>query len=203
MMYSSASILVAVTLVVSSLASPIVVERATPETIATINLPLHRAAASSGLSKRHHKKTGLAHLKFLGNGHDLVTEVTIGHKKFNLLVATTFSDTFVWARGFQCLSTVNDILTKVPQSVCEVPQTYDYKHSHSFHKIHDQNFNISFGGGATFYNGILGKDRVTLAGITVPDQEIAVVTVASEHSLNTFDGYLGLAFPEDVSAYPG
>jgi len=202
MFYSSASVLIAFNFIVSSLASPIAVERSSAETIATINLPLHRVGKSSGLTKRHHQQTGLVPLQFLANGHDLATEVKVGHKTFNLAIATTYADLVVWARGFQCLSDVNGTLTKVAQSVCQVPQTYDYKHSHSFHEIHNQNFNISYGGDY-YYHGILGKDRVILGGITVREQEIAVVTESSSPLISSYDGYLGLAFPEDVSAFPG
>lgn len=52
-------------------------------------------------------------------------------------------------------------------------------------------------------SGILGYETVTLANITVPQQEIALINTAYYNGDGVISGLIGLAYPNLTSAYPG
>lgn len=51
--------------------------------------------------------------------------------------------------------------------------------------------------------GIVGTEKVTVAGITVENQEIAVVDLAAWSGNNLSSGLIGLAFASLTSAFAG
>lgn len=99
--------------------------------------------------------------------------------------------------GFKCEDTLGTI---VPEANCKFGATYDT--GSTFTPIPDQNFRISYADGETA-TGILGRDTVTLANITVYNQTIGVVNKAAWRGDSVSSGLIGLAYPALTSAYNG
>lgn len=68
--------------------------------------------------------------------------------------------------------------------------------------IADENFNIEYGDGE-FLTGTLGYEDVTVAGITVARQEVALVDYAYWFGDAETSGLMGLAYAFLTSAYAG
>ena len=66
----------------------------------------------------------------------------------------------------------------------------------------DTNFNITYGD-HEFLTGTAGFDTVTIAGLTVKHQEIALVTKAAWLGDKVSTGLIGLAYPTLTSVYNG
>lgn len=64
------------------------------------------------------------------------------------------------------------------------------------------NFNIEYGDGE-FLTGVLGYENVTVAGITVDHQEVALVNYSYWFGDEVTSGLMGLAYPLLTSAYEG
>ncbi|KAI4151574.1 MAG: hypothetical protein L6R39_002002 [Caloplaca ligustica] len=158
-----------------------------------------RSRHSKSLQKADHgnKTVGLAPLIAY---QDIVyfTEITFGTQTFKAVVDTGSSDTWLVQSGFQCLD-VRDKVT-VPEAECAFGPTY--APSSTFKQIPGENFNISYTDGE-FLTGILGSEVVTLGGITVKNQEFALVDYAAWNGDNSSSGLIGLAFPNLTSAFTG
>ena len=72
----------------------------------------------------------------------------------------------------------------------------------TFEAIPNLNFNISYGDGE-FLTGIMANESVTLGGLTVTDQEVAIATMAAWNGDGISSGLVGLAFPAITSAFQG
>lgn len=68
--------------------------------------------------------------------------------------------------------------------------------------IPDQNFKIEYGDGR-LVTGALGYEDVTVAGITVQDQQVALVNNSYWFGDSTTSGFMGLAYAYLTSAYQG
>lgn len=68
--------------------------------------------------------------------------------------------------------------------------------------IADENFSIEYGDGE-FLTGVLGYENVTVAGITVDHQEVALVNYSYWFGDEVTSGLMGLAYPLLTSAYEG
>lgn len=79
----------------------------------------------------------------------------------------------------------------VSQSFCKFGPLYDRK---TFKKIEGQNFRIQYGDG-TSASGDMGYDSVTMGGINVASQEIAVVEKSFWQGDGMTSGLLGLSYP--------
>ncbi|WVN87821.1 uncharacterized protein L203_103016 [Cryptococcus depauperatus CBS 7841] len=81
---------------------------------------------------------------------------------------------------------------------CAQTPTYATQSSSSFQST-GQAFNISYGSGSA--EGYVGKDTVSMAGYTVPDQALGVVTTTSVNLINhPLSGLMGLAFKKVASS---
>ncbi|KAF7845752.1 hypothetical protein BT93_L0782 [Corymbia citriodora subsp. variegata] len=69
-------------------------------------------------------------------------------------------------------------------------------------QIPNENFNISYAD-LEYLNGIVGYETVTLAGIEVAHQEVALAQLAGWSGDNITSGLVGLAYPSITSAYAG
>jgi hypothetical protein len=69
-------------------------------------------------------------------------------------------------------------------------------------EIADENFSIEYGDGE-FLNGVMGYEDVTVAGITVDHQEVALVNYSYWFGDDVTSGLMGLAYPLLTSAYNG
>ena len=120
------------------------------------------------------------------------TEIEFGAETFTAVIDTGSSDTWLVENNFTC--------TKGAQSACEFGTTYT--RSSTFSPIPNENFEISYADGE-FLNGIFGKEKVTLAGVTVNDQQVAIVEEGSWTGDGVSSGVLGLAFPANTRAFTG
>lgn len=68
--------------------------------------------------------------------------------------------------------------------------------------IKDENFNIEYGDGE-FLTGVLGYENVTVAGLTVDHQEVALVNYSYWFGDSVTSGLMGLAYPLLTSAFEG
>ena len=121
-----------------------------------------------------------------------MTEIEAGGENFTAVVDTGSSDTWLVETGFTC--------AKGDQSFCQFGDTYNK--TNTFQPIANENFAISYSDGELL-TGSFGKEKVTVAGITVKDQQIAVVTRANWNGDGYSSGVLGLGFPANTKAYSG
>ncbi|KAI4257441.1 MAG: hypothetical protein L6R42_005663 [Xanthoria sp. 1 TBL-2021] len=133
-----------------------------------------------------------------GLGEILYTaNITFGTRSIEAIVDTGSADTWAIGSGFQCVGS-SEI---VPEAQCGFgpPVTTT---SPTFKQIQGQNFKIGYEDGEEV-TGIVGTETVTLAGITVKNQEVGIVNHAYWNGDNSSSGLIGLAFPNLTSAYRG
>ncbi|KAA6410757.1 MAG: hypothetical protein FRX48_05067 [Lasallia pustulata] len=132
------------------------------------------------------------------DGQEFITSIGVGSNTFQVLVDTGSSDTWLAETGFQCLDQYSGVAE--PEDYCMLGPTYDI--SGTFRAISNENFNITYGDGE-FLTGTFGLEEVSIGGITVISQQIAVVNSAAWNGDGISSGLLGLAFPSLTSAYAG
>ena len=158
--------------------------------------PLKRMTNANKVNAR--LQYGEAPLVFGEEGVDFLAGISFGTQTFFVVVDTGSSDTWLVSSGFTCVNqTTNATLTEAD---CLFGPYYNI--DTSFTQIPNENFNLSYADGE-YLNGIVGYDSVTLAGITVPKQEVGVVTLAAWDGDGVSSGLVGLAFQTLTSAYPG
>ena len=122
-------------------------------------------------------------------GEEYATPITIGTQTFEVIVDTGSSDTWVVETGFECIDL--DTSKKTTEAACDFGPYYTT--DSTFVKTANENFNIEYGDGE-YLTGIIGTETVTLAGIEVTGQTIALVTVAAWEGDGTTSGLTGLAY---------
>ena len=142
--------------------------------------------------------SGSTSLKEVEDGTEFLAPIKFGTKSFMAILDTGSSDTWLAETGFQCLNLTTGIL----QSEAECDFGPLYSTTQTFTPISDENFNISYGDGE-FLTGTLGHEQVTLAGITVENQEVGIVNYAAWEGDGVSSGLIGLAFPSITSAFSG
>ncbi|PSR83561.1 aspartic peptidase domain-containing protein [Coniella lustricola] len=146
-------------------------------------------------------------------GASYLAHVTIGSQVLPLLVDTGSSDLWVASSDFHCLEKDGQRRMETPSpseaanvenegNKCKFPMTYANPNvSGGF--VPDEYFSIRYGNGQFLY-GSYGVDDVSLGGITVPNQRIALPTAGYfKSSTGDFAGILGLAYPAMVAARKG
>ncbi|KAL2041784.1 hypothetical protein N7G274_005568 [Stereocaulon virgatum] len=176
--------------------------KASPNNEAVHVLPLTQrsvgTATSAGYVQSLRKGTqvngvyGNSKVTSVESGLVFVTEIEVGGEAFTAVVDTGSSDTWLVETGFTC--------AKGDQSFCQFGDTYNK--TNTFQPIANENFAISYSDGELL-TGSFGKEKVTVAGITVNDQQIAVVTRANWNGDGYSSGVLGLGFPANTKAYSG
>ncbi|KAL4794962.1 aspartic peptidase domain-containing protein [Aspergillus venezuelensis] len=127
--------------------------------------------------------------------------VTIGGEKFNLLVDTGSSDTFVIEDDFECvgLTSLSDDLINVAQSICGYEDTaYTLGESNTYERITNESFQAAYGAGIA--RGLMAYEDIELGGVTVTDQRFGLVNWSTPMGLGA-SGILGLAYPYLTSAW--
>ncbi|KAK5104782.1 hypothetical protein LTS08_002675 [Lithohypha guttulata] len=124
--------------------------------------------------------------------------ISIGGQSFLHVLDTGSADTWVASSSFECL----DVITRkrIPRERCYFGPTYTP--DSNFRSIEDQNSNITYGDGE-FLIGTFGTVDVTLAGITVSQQQISLAEEAGWQGDGITSGIIGLAFPALTAAYVG
>lgn len=108
-----------------------------------------------------------------------------------MILDTGSSDTWIAGNNFSC----QDFGFEVPQNYCGLGATYNFKGDKStFQQIPHENFNIQYGDGSAIA-GLMGYENLAIAGIEVPKQEIAVMTMAYWRGDGQTSGLLGLGYP--------
>ena len=181
--------------------SPVPLKR--PDSISQTSriLALTRVDADSRSSKHLQslgRRTGFATVTPTLRGQVFVVEIQVGTATFKAAIDTGSSDTWFVGTDFQCLNFTTR--ANEPQRNCAFGLTY--KPSSTFEQIEDQNFNVTYGDGE-FLTGIVGREEVTFAGITIKDQEIAVVDAAAWQGDGISSGLIGLGLPAMTRAYAG
>ena len=121
-----------------------------------------------------------------------MTDIVVGGEKFSVVIDTGSSDTWLAATGFNCL--------KGTEADCGIATTY--VKTPTFKPVANENFAISYSDGELL-TGSFGTEQVTVAGITVKNQQIALVTNANWNGDGVSSGVLGLSFPANTKAYSG
>jgi hypothetical protein len=100
-------------------------------------------------------------------GAEYLAELTIQGVKVKAIVDTGSSDTWLIQKGFKCVDASG---SSQAESACAFGPVYTG--SFGSNKIPNVNFNISYGDGE-FVTGDFGYANVTIAGITVVNQEVS------------------------------
>jgi hypothetical protein len=124
--------------------------------------------------------------------------IRFGEQSFLSVLDTGSSDTWLVGADYECIDLFDR--RSVADSECRFGPLYNS--SRTFKRIPNQHFNISYADGE-FLNGIMGREDVTLAGMTVPQQIVGVVDYAAWMGDLQSSGLVGLAYPSITRAYPG
>lgn len=158
---------------------------------------------SSPARQRHH-------LICTGEGYETVNTIYSGvypvlnltwlgqeSQEFVAFIDTGSSDTWVISKDFQCL----DISTMDPesQSACQFGTLYDPALG-SFENITSQEFSIAYFPENETLEGSMGYAPLQLGGLTVPKQEVALVTESAWAGDGTSSALVGFAYPAVTSA---
>lgn len=131
-------------------------------------------------------------------GPSYTAQVTIGTRTVSLLVDTGSSDIWVVPNHFRCLDADS---REVEQSACGFPRFVESSFSGGF--VSDEYLSIIYGNGQ-FTHGPYGLESVSLGGITVPKQQIALPSEGYIKVVSgDFSGILGLGYPGMVAARKG
>jgi hypothetical protein len=135
-------------------------------------------------------------LQEISGGLEYLTKIKFGDQEVSVIVDTGSSDTWLIKDGFRC---VNQFGSTVSTQSCNFGPAYQGDFDS---KIPNEHFNISYGDGE-FVTGPVGTKDITIAGITVPQQPVALGTYAYWNGDSTASGLMGLAFSAITSFYTG
>ena len=133
-------------------------------------------------------------------GQVFLAPITIGGQSFQVVMDTGSSDPWIVQPNFTCANPrTGDIET---QADCYFGAYYDNSSSTTYSPIADENFNITYSDGERL-TGDMAYERMTLAGITVPQQKFAIVDYAAWFGNGYSAGLVGFAYGTLTSAYAG
>ncbi|KAI1121006.1 aspartic peptidase domain-containing protein [Nemania abortiva] len=147
---------------------------------------------------------GVDHIRAELNQIEYIMKVGIGPEPYYMIPDTGSSDTWIIQDGFKCLDPYFG--DEVPQEYCQFGPLF--KGDFPGGKIENQNLNISYLSG-DYLNGNMGyaeqalRHLITVANITVPKQQFALVNVASFGGDGISSGILGLGLRGLTAAFTG
>lgn len=110
-------------------------------------------------------------------GNVFLAGITVGGQNFSVVIDSGSSDPWLAINGFVCYDPVSG--AQVDEETCGFSTPYDPSASSTYRLIDDQNFNISYADGE-YVSGGMGYESITMAGITVPNQQFGLVEDAGE-----------------------
>ncbi|KAK0369224.1 eukaryotic aspartyl protease [Colletotrichum limetticola] len=146
---------------------------------------------SNGMYKTGHV-TNLTDL----NGYEYIASILFGDETLQMIVDSGSSDTWAVQKDFICQDSNGNRLNDT--SLCNFGPTYNGTFQHG--SIPGVHFNITYGDGE-FATGLMGYQDITLAGLEVPHQEVALVNKTYWNGDNVASGLLGLAYDLLTSEY--
>lgn len=164
-----------------------------------IDIPLNQAEPALSVTLSEHivgEDRSLVLVDLIGPSY--TAQVTIGTKTVSLLVDTGSSDIWVVPDTFRCLDA--DSLD-IERSACGFPGFVESSFSGDL--VPHEYLSIIYGNGQ-FTHGPYGLESVSLGGITVPNQQIALPSEGYIKVVSgDFSGILGLGYPGMVAARKG
>jgi len=145
-----------------------------------------------GLERRLAAPIGTARALPVYHPSSYLAEVRAGGYRYALQIDTGSSDTWFVKDGFQCL--VSPHCNLGPAFRGEFPGGL----------IEVEHLNISYGWEeGAFLNGLMGYSDLTVAGVTIPKQQIALVTLGAWTGDGISSGILGLGLPGLTGSFQG
>ncbi|KAI0546308.1 aspartic peptidase domain-containing protein, partial [Xylaria curta] len=141
---------------------------------------------------------GVDHIRAELNQIEYIMKVGIGPEPYYMIPDTGSSDTWIIQEGFKCLDPYFG--DEAPQEFCQFGPLF--KGDFPGGKIDNQNLNISYLSGE-YLNGNMGYADITVANITVPKQQFALVNVAAFGGDEISSGILGLGLRGLTAAFTG
>ncbi|KAI1504143.1 aspartic peptidase domain-containing protein [Biscogniauxia marginata] len=141
---------------------------------------------------------GVDHIRAELHQVEYIMQVGIGADKYYMIPDTGSSDTWVVQEGYTCLDPYYG--EEVTQDVCDFGPLFQGDFPGG--KIEDQNLNISYLSG-DYLNGAMGFGDITVANVTVPSQQFALVNVAAFGGDGVSSGILGLGLRGLTAAFTG
>ncbi|KAL7625122.1 hypothetical protein AAE478_004336 [Parahypoxylon ruwenzoriense] len=129
---------------------------------------------------------------------EYIMQVGIGPETYYMIPDTGSSDTWVISEGFKCLDPYYG--QEVTQEDCGFGPLF--KGDFPDGKINNQNLNISYLSG-DYLNGPMGFANITVANVTVPKQQFALVDVAAFGGDGVSSGILGLGLRGLTASFTG
>ncbi|KAF6804968.1 aspartic-type [Colletotrichum sojae] len=131
------------------------------------------------------------------NGFEYIASIGFGDQTLDVIVDSGSSDTWAVQRRFICQDSEGVALND--SSACTFGPAYDGTFQHG--TIPSMHFNITYGDGE-FATGPMGFQDISLAGLSVPHQQVALVNKTYWNGDGVASGLLGLAFDLLTSQYP-
>ncbi|KAF2670532.1 acid protease [Microthyrium microscopicum] len=209
------SVLFSIALASTTLASPALHKRGTlhiettqieafaphaPLTITENHLPLKRFSLpqSRTLALCPNSTEGPATQELRNiQGAQYVAQVQLNGQSTWLVFDTGSSDTWVVKSDFACFSQFG---TLAPSQLCGFGPTFNGDFPPG-DKLPDLDLRVNYGDG-TYARGLFGFLNVTIAGLTVRHQQVALANASYWNGVGASSGLLGLAYPGLTSAFP-
>jgi Eukaryotic aspartyl protease len=158
-------------------------------------LPLHRRTSVAPRLGFYSATTSLVST---GLGQYVDVEIDFGGQSFLVEIDLGSSDTWMLGTGYECINPTDNSV--IPQSDCNYANS-TYQITPTFSQISNQSLGVFYGAGIVA--GQVGYETVTLAGLTIPKQEVGIASSLTLPGDGFSSGLLGLAYPAITSSHPG
>ncbi|KAJ7473440.1 acid protease [Mycena latifolia] len=157
-----------------------------------------KITALSALRRKHGTSRGnTVGLDGAAFDDEYLVNITVGGKKFQVILDTGSSDTWVTHTNFTCFDLDGN---SVPAATCDFgPAQFDPADSPTFQLFPNVTFLVRYGSGESL-SGPAGFDAVNVGGLSVT-QEIGVPNHNAFFGDGVSEGVFGLAFPQLTSVW--